>query len=352
MKLTVKELAERLGCPYEGDATAVITGVASLEKAGKGDLVFLGQPKFRSLLEKTGASAVILPPDEIFDRIPVLRAQNPHLAFVRATEIFFEPLGPGPGIHPWAAVSPSAKIGKGVSLGAFCTVGDEVEVGDGTAIFPLVTVYPRVKIGVNTVIHSNTSIREGVRIGSRVIIHNGVVIGSDGFGYLRGEDGTHMKIPQIGTVSIEDDVEIGANTTIDRATLGETVVRKGAKIDNLVMVAHNVEIGEKAILAGQAGIAGSSKVGSQTILSGQVGIADHVEVGDNVIIAAKSGVTKSISAGSFVSGSPHLDIRDWRKFWALAPQLYDIVKDFKRLKVRIEEIEKILDRLKKSSNEE
>jgi UDP-3-O-[3-hydroxymyristoyl] glucosamine N-acyltransferase len=161
-----------------------------------------------------------------------------------------------------------------------------------------------------------------------------------------------MKIPQIGTVSIEDDVEIGANTTIDRATLGETVVRKGAKIDNLVMVAHNVEIGEKAILAGQAGIAGSSKVGSQTILSGQVGIADHVEVGDNVIIAAKSGVTKSISAGSFVSGSPHLDIRDWRKFWALAPQLYDIVKDFKRLKVRIEEIEKILDRLKKSSNEE
>jgi len=342
MKLTVKELAERLNCPFEGDGTVLITGVASLEKAKSGDLVFLAKPKSRELLEKTSASAAILPPGEKFDRIPVLRADNTHLAFIRATEIFNRPYRPEPGIHPAALVSGSAKIGPQVSIGAFCVVGDDVEIGESAVIFPLVTIYPRVKIGARTVVHSNTSLREGVRIGSRVIIHNGVVIGADGFGYLRSDDGTHIKIPQVGTVLIEDDVEIGANTTIDRAALGETIVRKGTKIDDLVMVAHNVEIGENAILVAQVGIAGSSKVGRNTILSGQVGVADHVDVGDNVIIAAKSGVTKNIPSGSFVSGSPHLDIRDWRKFWALAPQLYDIVKDFKKLKARFEELEKSL----------
>ena len=344
MKLTVEELAQRLNCPYEGDGSVLITGVAGLEKAVKGDLVFLAQPKHREHLEKTGASAAIIPPGEIFDRIPVLRADNPHLVFIRATEIFHRPLRPEAGIHPTAAVSPSAKIGENVSIGAYSVVGDEVEIGEGTVIFPLVTIYPRATIGAGTVIHSNAAIREGARIGSRVIIHNGVVIGADGFGYVRDKDGRHIKIPQIGTVVIEDDVEIGANSTIDRGGLGETIVRKGAKIDNLVMVAHNVEVGENAILAAQVGIAGSSKVGTNTILSGQVGIADHLEVGDNVIIAAKSGVTKDIPSGSFVSGSPHLDIRDWRKFWALAPQLYDIVKDFKKLKARIEELEKSLKR--------
>ena len=340
MRLTVKELAERLICPFEGDGAVIITDVADLEKAERGDLVFCAKPKFMAQLETTKASAAILPPGEKFDRIPVLRADDPHLTFIRATEIFHRPYRPEPGIHPAAVVSPSAKIGKGVSIGAFSVVGDEAEIGEGTVLFPHVTVYPRVKIGAATVIHSNTALREDVRVGSRVIIHNGVVIGADGFGYLKGQDGAHIKIPQIGTVVIEDDVEIGANTTIDRAALGETLVRRGAKIDDLVMVAHNVEIGENAVLIAQAGIAGSSTVGRNTILSGQVGIADHIDVGDNVIVAAKSGVTGNIPSGAFVSGSPHLDIRDWRKFWALAPHLYDIVKDFKKLKARVEELEK------------
>jgi UDP-3-O-[3-hydroxymyristoyl] glucosamine N-acyltransferase len=342
MKLTVKELAERLNVPYEGDGAVLITGVAGLERADTGDLVFCAKPKFMAQLEATKASAVILPPDLKFEGTPVLRAEDPHLAFVRATEIFHRPYRPEPGIHPTAVVSPSAKIGKGVSIGAFSVVGDEAEIGEGTVLFPHVTVYPRVKIGAASVVHSNTALREGVRVGSRVIIHNGVVIGADGFGYLKGQDGAHIKIPQIGTVVIEDDVEIGANTTIDRATLGETIVRRGAKIDDLVMVSHNVEVGENAILIAQVGIAGSSTVGRNTILSGQVGIADHIDVGDNVIVAAKSGVTGRIPSGAFVSGSPHLDIRDWRKFWALAPHLYDIVKDFKKLKARVEELEQKL----------
>jgi len=340
MRITVRELAQRLNCPFEGDGDVEITGVASLEAAGKGDLVFLAKPKLRGQLEKTQAFAAILPLDEKFDRIPVIRAMNAHLAFVRALEMFYKPYRPEPGIHPTAIVSRSAKIARDAAIGPFCSVGDEADIGAEAVIFPLVTIYPRVKIGEKTVIHSGVSIREDVKVGSRVVIHNGVVIGSDGFGYLKTDDGSYLKIPQKGIVIIEDDVEIGANTTIDRAALGETIIRKGAKIDNLVMIAHNVEIGENSILAAQVGIAGSSKVGKNAILGGQVGIADHVAVGDNAIIAAKSGVTKDIPANAFVSGSPHLDIRDWRKVWALMPQMYDIVKDFKKLKTRVEELEK------------
>jgi len=340
MKMTVKELAERLDCGFEGNGETEITGVAGLEGAKKGDLVFLAKAKLKPLLEKTQASAAILATEEKFDRIPVIRAANPHLAFVRATQIFFQPERPEPGIHPTAVVSKSAKIGSGAAVGAHSSIGEGATIGAGTVVFPLVTIYPRATIGEASIIHSGASIREDVRIGNRVIVHCGVVIGSDGFGYLKAEDGSHIKIPQKGTVVVEDDVEIGANTTIDRAALGETVIRRGTKIDNLVMIAHNVEIGENGILAAQVGIAGSSKVGKNAILMGQVGIADHVTVGDNVIIAAKSGVTKDIPSGSFVSGSPHLDIRDWRKVWALMPQMYDIVKDFKKLKARVEELEK------------
>ncbi|MBM3284957.1 MAG: UDP-3-O-(3-hydroxymyristoyl)glucosamine N-acyltransferase, partial [Candidatus Aminicenantes bacterium] len=206
----------------------------------------------------------------------------------------------------------------------------------------LVAVYPRVRIGKRAVLHSHVSIREGVQIGNRVIIHNGAVIGSDGFGYVKREDGSYRKIPQKGTVVIEDDVEIGASTAVDRAALGKTIIRRGAKIDNLVQVAHNVDIGENAVLAGQAGIAGSSRVGKNAILGGQAGVADHVNIGDNVIIAAQSGVHKDIPAGAIVAGTPHLDIKESAKIWALLPQLYDFVKDMKRLKARLEDLEKLL----------
>jgi UDP-3-O-[3-hydroxymyristoyl] glucosamine N-acyltransferase len=336
---TVEELARFLDCRFEGDGNTEIVGVSSLEKAKKGDLVFCANPKYRDLLEKTAASAAIVPIEEKFDRIPTIHSEQPYVSFIKALEMFYTPYRPEPGIHPQALVSPSAKIGRDVVIGAFVFVDENVEIGDGSVLFPLVSVYPRVKIGHQVVCHSFVSIREDCRIGNRVILHNGVVIGADGFGFQKAEDGSHIKIPQMGVVCIEDDVEIGANTTVDRAALGETIIKKGTKIDNLVQVAHSVEIGEDSILAAQTGIAGSSKVGKNFIAGGQVGIPDHITIGDDVIIAAKSGITKNLSPGSFVSGSPHLDIRVWRKAWAAIPQLYDLIREFRKLKKRIEELE-------------
>jgi UDP-3-O-[3-hydroxymyristoyl] glucosamine N-acyltransferase len=336
---TVEELARHLSCPFEGDGNTKILGVSSLEKAKKGDLVFCAGPKYRELLAKTEASAAIVSVEEKFDRIPTIRSGQPYASFIKALDFFFTAYRPRPGIHPQAVVSPSATIGKDVSIGAFVFVDDEVEIGEGSVLFPLVSVYPRVKIGEKVVCHSFVSIREDSRIGNRVLLHNGVVIGSDGFGFQKAEDGTHIKIPQKGIVIIEDDVEIGANTTVDRAALGETVIKRGTKIDNLVQVAHSVEIGPDSILAAQTGIAGSSKVGKNFIAGGQVGIPDHITIGDDVIIAAKSGITKDLPSGSFVSGSPHLDIRVWRKAWAAIPQLYDLFREFRKLKKRVEDLE-------------
>ena len=337
---TVKELAQGLNCPFEGEGETKIGGVSSLELAKEGDLVFLAHHRFRSLLEQTKASAVILPPTENFERLPVIRSDNPHLTFIRAIEFFWKPFRPEPGIHPAAVISPSAKIGKDVSIGALVHIGEDVEIGAGSTIFPLAAIYPRVKIGEETVIHSHVSIREEVRVGSRVIIHSGAVIGSDGFGYLRAPDGSHIKIPQKGIVVIEDEVEIGANTTIDRASLGETVIRKGTKIDNLVQLAHNVEIGENCIIIAQTGIAGSSKLGKNVLTAGQVGIADHIKVEDNVTIMAQSGIMQDIPANAVVVGTPHMEAREFFKVRASLPHLHGLIKEIKQLKAKIEELEK------------
>jgi UDP-3-O-[3-hydroxymyristoyl] glucosamine N-acyltransferase len=338
--LTVEALAGRLGCPFEGDGSVRITGAASLDSAGPGDLVFLGHAKHRAALEAGRASAAVVPPGETGLKIPVIRAGDPHLAFVRAVEIFYPPDRPAPGIHPLAAVADSARLGEGVSVGPLAYIGEGAEIGAGAVIHPLASVSPGARIGERSVIHSHVSVREGVVIGKNVVIHDGTVIGADGFGFIKGPDGRHVKIPQIGTVIIEDDVEIGANVAIDRAVLDATIIRKGVKIDDLVMVGHNVEVGENAILVAQVGISGSSRVGRDAILSGQVGLADHVAVGDGAIVAAKSGITKNVPAGAMVAGTPHLDIRDWRKFWVVAPQLYDLIKEVKRLRARVEELEK------------
>lgn len=338
--IQVSALAKLLDCPYKGKGTTLISGVSNLKEAKKGELVFLAHRKFRSQLEQTKASAAIIPVDETFDRIPVIKSENPQLSFIQAVEYFFQPHKPAPGIHSQAYVSPTAKVGKDVSIGAFVFIGDEVEIGNRTVIFPFVAMYPRTRVGRDCFIHSHVSIREESFIGNKVIIHNGAVIGSDGFGYIQDNRKTHVKIPQKGIVVIQDNVEIGANTTIDRASLGKTIIHKGTKIDNLVQIAHNVEIGSDVILVAQTGIAGSSKIGKNVIAGGQVGIADHVEIGDNVIMAAKSGVTKSIPANSMVAGIPHLDIRDWRKAWVSIPQLYDLLKEIKKLKKKIETLEK------------
>ena len=308
--LSVEEMARLLSCPFEGEGKTRIKGVANLENAGEGDLVFLAHRKYRELLDKSGASAAIIPAGEHYGRIPVIKAKNPQLSFVKAVEYFHQPERPEPGIHASAVVSPSAKIGKDVSIGPFVHVGDEVEIGDKTVVFPFVAIYPKVRIGKETFIHSHVSLRENVRIGSRVIIHNNSVIGADGFGYLREKDRSPVKVPQVGTVVIEDDVEIGANSAIDRATLGETVIKKGTKIDNLVQVGHNVEIGPDAVLAGQVGISGSVKIGKNVVTGGQVAVADHVKIGDNVLVAGRTGITKDVPDNAVVAGFPHQEIRE------------------------------------------
>jgi UDP-3-O-[3-hydroxymyristoyl] glucosamine N-acyltransferase len=338
--MRIKELAARLGCPFEGDGDTEIRRVAAPETASAGDLIFIAKEKLLALLGTTDASAVILAPGMSGAGLPVIRSSHPQMTFVHAAGILHPAEYPAAGIHASAVIAPSAGIGEGVSIGPFCVVGEGAEIGAGTVLYPHVTVYGGVTIGPGCVLHSGVHLRQGVCIGARVILHNGVVIGADGFGYLPAADGTHVKIPQLGTVIIEDDVEVGANSTIDRAALGATIVRRGAKIDNLVIVAHNVEIGENAILVAQVGVAGSAKVGRGAILSGQVGVPDHVTIGEGAIIAAKTGVTGNIPAGGFVSGSPHLDVRVWRKFWASAPRLYDLVKEFKRLQARVETLEK------------
>jgi UDP-3-O-[3-hydroxymyristoyl] glucosamine N-acyltransferase len=336
--LTLEELAGLLGCSFAGDGRILLTGVANLKDAREGDLVFFSQEKLRDQFESTRAAAAIVLPEEKFTRLPLIFSSEPHPTFVRAVNLFFKPYRPRPGIHPLAQVSSTARIGKDVSVGAFALVGSKVEIGNGTVIFPHATVYPGVKIGNHCLIHSQVSLREGVSLGDRVILHNGVVIGSDGYGYLQTESKSHTKIPQAGGVTIEDDVEIGANTTVDRAALGHTIIRRGTKIDNLVQIAHNVEIGENSLIISQVGIGGSSRIGKNVILAGQAGIPDHIHIGDNAIVLAKTGITKDIPEGALVSGSPHLDARVWRKAWAVIPQLYDLIKEVKRLKKQIEKM--------------
>ncbi|MGQ9577936.1 MAG: UDP-3-O-(3-hydroxymyristoyl)glucosamine N-acyltransferase [Candidatus Aminicenantales bacterium] len=340
--MKLKELAARLNCTYEGDGEVEIRRVASLETATEGDLSFLSHPRFRRLLSQTRASALILAPDIPVEGKNVIRSVNPQLSFIQAAELLHPATRPIPGIDASAYVSPTATLGEGVTISAGCVIGANVVIGARTIIHPLVVIYPEVTIGEDCEIHAHVSIRERTLVGNRVIIHNGAVIGADGFGYVQTSEGEHRKIPQLGRVVIEDDVEIGANTTIDRAALGETRIGRGTKIDNLVQVAHNVQIGPHSILAGQVGIAGSTKIGQRVIMGGQVGIADHIEIGDRVLIAAKSGVAKDIPPASFMAGIPAVDIREWRKVCVLLSKLEQMFKEVNRLRQMVEEREKKL----------
>ncbi|MFW6123911.1 MAG: UDP-3-O-(3-hydroxymyristoyl)glucosamine N-acyltransferase [Acidobacteriota bacterium] len=337
--LTVKKIAKYLNCPFDGNGETIIKGVSSLEKAEKGDLVFLSQKKYLKSLQNTKASAAIIPITEQFEPLAVIKSENPHLSFIKVINLLQRPQLPKPGIHPSASVSPSAKIGNHVSIGAFAFIGDHAEIGDRTIIFPHVAIYPDVKIGKDCIIHSNVSIRCRTEIRNKVILHNGVCLGSDGFGYVKKKDGSYAKIPQIGKLIIKDNVEIGANTAIDRAALDSTVIHQGVKIDNLVQIGHNVHIGKNSIIAGQAGISGSVKVGKNVIMGGQVGIADHIEIGDNAIIAAKTGVSGHVQPDSIIAGYPHRDISTWRKIWASLSRLRPMMKEVNRLKKRLEKLE-------------
>lgn len=323
-------LAERLGCELRGDGTIEIGAVRSLEEAGPGDVTFLANRKYAGQVATTRASAIILAADA--DAVPLasLRTANPYLAFAEALALFHPPRRPPPGIHPTAVIAATARVGDDASIGAYAVVGDDVEIGADATIHPHVTIYSGVRIGCGFVAHAGVVVREDVRIGDRVVLHPGVVLGADGFGFAPTPQGA-VKIPQTGTVVIEDDVEIGANTTVDRATLGVTLIGRGAKLDNLVMVAHNCEIGAHSFLAAQVGIAGSTKVGRGVQMGGQAGVAGHVTIGDGVQIVAQSGVPSSVASGQIVGGYPAVEVTRWRRAAAALLRLPELLQRVRRL---------------------
>jgi UDP-3-O-[3-hydroxymyristoyl] glucosamine N-acyltransferase len=336
--MTLDELAARLGASLVGDGGTVITGVAGIEDAGEGQLTFVANPLYRKKLLSTGASAAIVPQDIKEAPVALLITKDPYLAFTRALEIFHPPDRLAEGVSPEAWIDPSARIGKGVTIFPFVFIGKEAEIGDRTVLYPFVNVGNRVRVGEDCLIHGNTSIREGCILGNRVILQNGVVIGSDGFGYAQ-EGSLHRKIPQVGIVRIEDDVEIGANACVDRGTMGETRIGRGTKIDNLVQVAHNVQVGEDVVLVSQVGISGSTSIGDRAMLGGQVGVVGHVQIGKDVKIGAKSGVHSSILAGRVVSGIPAMPYENFLKTMAVLKHLPKMRERLRKLEKEVQALE-------------
>jgi UDP-3-O-[3-hydroxymyristoyl] glucosamine N-acyltransferase len=341
MALTLQQIARLVQGELAGDGAIEIRGLAKIEEAGPGELTFLSNPKYFKHLDTTRASAVLIPAglDSPSDRA-VIRTANPYLAFLLVLREFSPPkaLLP-PGIHPTAVLGESVRLGRGVALGAHVVVGNGCRIGDDTVLMPGVVLGDDVSVGSHCVIHAQVSIRERVRVGDRVVIHDGTVVGSDGFGFVF-EGGVYQKIPQTGTVVIEDDVEIGANTAIDRATLGETRIRKGVKLDNLIQIAHNCTIGEHSAIAAQAGISGSTQVGRLVRIGGQAGFAGHTTVGDSAIVGAQSGIDKDVPPGVMVSGSPAQSHREELRRQAATRQVPELLKEIKRLRQRIEALEK------------
>ncbi|MBP1751387.1 MAG: lpxD [Geobacteraceae bacterium] len=342
MEKNLKELASLLGGRVIGNENAVVSGLGTLDEAMEGQLTFLANPKYASKVETTRATAVIVPPGaERFGK-NVIEVKNPYLAFAKLLSMFHvKPVVPK-GVMDGAMVGSNVVLGDDITIYPGAYVADGVKIGNRVVLYPGAVLYEGVEIGDDTVIHANVTVREGCRIGGRVIIHGGVVIGSDGFGYA--PDGkAYQKIPQIGIVVIEDDVEIGSNTTVDRAALGITLIRRGTKIDNLVQIAHNCIIGENCIIVSQTGISGSTKLGEHVTLGGQVGIVGHLELGDNVMIGAKSGVHNSVTAGQIFSGYPAFPHKEWLKSASVFSKLPEMRKTVNNLEKRIQELESRLE---------
>lgn len=339
ISVTLGEIAVQLGCHLDGDAAVQIRRVAKIDEAESGDLTFLANAKYASALGTTRASAVILGEDVQGAPCAVLRSPNPYLAFARALALFSSETRPAAGVHPLAVIASSASLGEGISIGPFAIVGDGATIGARTIVHPHVVIAPGAQIGPDCVLHARVSIRERSVLGARVVVQDGAVIGSEGFGFAPRGDGTYEKIPQIASVIIEDDVDIGANTTIDRPAVGETRIQRGAKIDNLVQVAHGVVVGKNTVLAAQVGIAGSTIIGDGVQLGGQVGVAGHVTIGDGVKASAKTGITGNVPADAFLSGYPSMDNLEWRKAFAVVRRLPQVRKQLADLERRLKELE-------------
>ncbi len=333
-------LAAQLGCQLDGDGDIEVARVAAIDEAGPGDLTFLATSKYASLVATSRASAIIATADVGPAPCALLRTANPYLAFARATRLLYPEPRPAAGVHPLALVDPGAAVEAGVSIGPYAIVGAGARIGARSVLHPHVVVGDGATIGPDCVLRAGVSIRERVVVGARCVVQDGAVIGSDGFGFAHREDGTHEKIPQVATVVIEEDVEVGANSTIDRPAVGETRIRAGTKIDNLVHIAHGVRVGRNALLAAQVGIAGSSVVGDQVMLGGQVGVTGHVTVGDRVKASAKTGVTGNVPADAFISGYPHMENLAWRKAHVVVRHLPELRRQLLALEQRLERIER------------
>jgi UDP-3-O-[3-hydroxymyristoyl] glucosamine N-acyltransferase len=332
------QIARRLGCELEGDSNLEITGVAGIKDALPGQLTFLANRRYSPEVEKTRASAILIARDAAEAPLAALRSDNPYLDFARAIEFFHAAPRYAPGIHPTAVVASSAKIGEGAYIGPYCFVDENVEIGRNAVLHSFVVVYRGAQIGHDFFAHSHSCVREGCRIGNRVILQNGVVIGGDGFGFARLPDGSWYKMRQAGTAIIDDDVEIQTHSAVDRATVGETRVGRGSKLDNFVQVGHSSRVGENTLLCGQVGLAGSTSVGDRCLLAGQVGVAGHLTIGDGATLTAQSGVPNDVPAGAVYSGYPAMESRAWRKSVAAFNRLPELRRAVRDLKAEVEEL--------------
>ena len=340
IKKTLKELAGLVGGDIARDENVIINGVASIGTAKEGDITFIASPKYIAGISGTKASAIIASP-EIKERHgrSFLYVKNPYLAFAKILAFFNPPTLPYQGIYPGAYIHHTAEIGSSVSIYPYVYIDEGANIGDRAVLYPGVYIGSGATIGDDTVLYSNVSVRERCRIGKRVIIHCNSVVGSDGFGFAKDGSKYH-EIPQVGIVRIEDDVEVGACVTIDRATLGETVVGRGTKIDNLAQIAHNVTIGENSIIVAQVGIAGSTKIGSRVTLAGQVGVAGHIEITDDVVIGSQSGVAQDVKEKGVFTGTPAIPHMEWLKAQNIFAKLPEMRKKILELENRVEELEK------------
>ncbi len=340
--MRLAELAQKLGCRLEGPPNLEISGVAGIEHAGPGQVTFMANRKYFSLLKTTRAAAVLLEEGVAIERdaaqppLAALRSANPYLAFAHALELFYQPPKYAPGIHPTAIIAKTAKIGENAHIGPYCYIDEDAEIGRNAVLHSFVTIYRGAKIGADFLAHAHAVVREHCIIGDRVILQNGAIIGGDGFGFAKQQDDSWYKMMQSGPAVLEDDVEVQANSCVDRATVGETRIRRGAKLDDLVLVGHASQVGADTLLCGQVGLAGSTKIGSNCILAGQVGTAGHLTVGDGTVITAQSGVPNDVPAHALYSGYPSVENRQWLKMMAALQQLPELQKRVRALEAELE----------------
>jgi UDP-3-O-[3-hydroxymyristoyl] glucosamine N-acyltransferase len=348
--MKLRDIASALGARLEGTGELEITGIAGIDEAAPGQLTFVANPKYAAAAKITRASAVIVTDDFPAISAATLRAKNPYLTFARAIDLFYKAPAYAPGVHPTAVIHPSARIGANASIAAYVVIAEDVVIGDDCVLLPHVVIYRGARIGNGFFAHAHSVVREYCRLGDGVILQNGAIVGADGFGFAKDDAGNWSKIVQSGPAVLEDHVEVQANACVDRASIGETRIKSGAKIDNLVQVGHGSTVGENTLLCAQTGLAGSTEVGKNVILAGQVGVAGHCKIGDGAIATAQSGIPSDVPAGRIVSGYPAVENRQWLRTTAAYNKLPELVRAIRALEKAVAEIGQAVETQKASEN--